>query len=240
MSQVTSVVIPSTPAGPTAPAAPTPERPAWLPEKFKDPAALAAAYTELEKKLGTPPATEPANTETKVEPVKTETPAPVIADLSKYESEFAESGKLSDESYAALAKAGHSKAVVDNYIAGQQARATAAANEVFEAVGGKDNYTQMVTWAATALAPADRDAYNAAMATGDVAKVKLAVAGLQQAYTAAHGTEPRLVGGTRGSAGVAPYDSVAQLKAAMSDPKYATDPAYRKSVEERLSRSNIL
>lgn len=32
---------------------PSSDRPGWLPEKFTDPAAMANAYTELEKKLGT-------------------------------------------------------------------------------------------------------------------------------------------------------------------------------------------
>jgi hypothetical protein len=45
------------PTGPTAPATPPaadPNRPAYLPEKFKTAEDLAKAYVELEKKLGTP------------------------------------------------------------------------------------------------------------------------------------------------------------------------------------------
>jgi hypothetical protein len=33
---------------------------------------------------------------------------------------------------------------------------------------------------------------------------------------------------------------MAQVKADMSDPKYEKDPAFRKQVEEKLSRSTII
>ena len=46
------------------------DRPEWLPEKFKDPADMAKAYSELEKKLGQPKeeaTEEPEQSETEAE-----------------------------------------------------------------------------------------------------------------------------------------------------------------------------
>ena len=36
------------------------------------------------------------------------------------------------------------------------------------------------------------------------------------------------------------FESMAQVVAAMQDPLYASDPAFRKQVEEKLSRSNVV
>jgi hypothetical protein len=36
------------------------------------------------------------------------------------------------------------------------------------------------------------------------------------------------------------YESLAQLTSAMSDPKYASDPAYRAKVAQRLTNSTVL
>ena len=201
---------------------------------------MAAAYAALETKLGgqTPPATE-----TPATPPKTETPPqtpPANVDMAKLSEEFEANGKLSDATYDALKAKGFDKGVVSNYIAGQQARAEQIRTDVFKTVGGEDKYTEMVTWAKGALTPAEANAYDEAVNSGDMAKINLAVSGLFGKYTNANGREPSLVGGTRGASGPAPFESVAQLTAAMRDSRYAKDPAYRKEVENRLAASSIL
>lgn len=55
----------------------TPERPTWLPEKFKSVEDMAKAYAELETKLGQPkPDEAPAATQKPTEKPAAETPAP--------------------------------------------------------------------------------------------------------------------------------------------------------------------
>lgn len=246
MSEVNRVQIPPTVTGPTAPApTPTPAtqtppadpaRPTWLPEKFKSVEDMAKAYGELEKRLGTTP--EPA----KQDPPKTDPPAdpkPNVADLSQYETEFAQSGKLSDESYQKLEAQGYKRDVVDRYIQGQQVMLQQFTQKAFESVGGQGKYTEMVQWAASNLNDTDKKAFNETMSTGDMAKMELAVSGLFTKYSNAVGHEPQLLGGSRGTSGPAPFESTAQLTAAMRDPRYAKDPAYRKEVESRLAASSI-
>lgn len=46
----------------------TSERPEWLPEKFENPEAMAKAYSELERKLSSPPSDPPKTEESKPEP----------------------------------------------------------------------------------------------------------------------------------------------------------------------------
>ncbi|MFZ9656653.1 MAG: capsid assembly protein, partial [Limnohabitans sp.] len=36
------------------------------------------------------------------------------------------------------------------------------------------------------------------------------------------------------------FESTAQVVEAMSDPKYQADPAFRRKVQEKLARSNVL
>ena len=53
--------------------------------------------------------------------------------------------------------------------------------------------------------------------------------------------EPNLkYGQTNTATSGARYESLAQMKADMKDPRYATDNAFRKEVEAKLSRSDIL
>jgi hypothetical protein len=99
---------------------------------------------------------------------------PPAADLSKFEKELGDTGKLSDASYAELEKLGYPKATVDNYIAGQQAVAAQLAQQVFAVVGGQDKMQQMMTWAEGSFTPAEQTAFNEAMMSGDVNKAKLA------------------------------------------------------------------
>jgi hypothetical protein len=250
---ITTVSVPPPVSGPTAPAPVTPpatttsERPAWLPEKFKSPEDMAAAYSALETKLGagqtqTPPVTDPkagqqppANDPTKTQQ---QTP-PANVDMDALSKEFAEKDKLEDTTYQALEAKGFSRKVVDNYIAGQQAIAARIQNEVYTSVGGEQNYMAMIQWAQGNLKPEEATAFDDAVTSGDMAKISFAVAGLNAKFTAANGREPSLVGGAKAPTGPAPFQSTHEVTQAMRDPRYAKDAAYRAGVEARLAASTI-
>lgn len=221
----------------------TPAAPA-IPEKFKDKSAaeIAAAYVELEKKLGSKPAETPAPTPAKTpETPAPETKVPANVDLSKYEAEFVQNGKLSDASYAELQAAGRSKTEVDSYIAGQQARNEQAAQTIFDSVGGKETYGQMIKWAATSLNAQETAAFNTAVAHADPFVAQLAVQGLAARYSKEYGSSPTLVTGSRTNTGNG-FASVAEMTAAMQDVRYKPgpkqDPAYVKQIEQRVEASN--
>jgi hypothetical protein len=234
-------------AAPVVPETPAADRPAWLPEKFASAEDFAKAYNELEKKQGTAKPAEAAKPGSLEVP---QTPADARAqvegaglDFDAVTAEFTADGKLSEATYEKLAKAGINKTVADGYIAGQQALGEQIKADVFGVVGGEDSYVDMVTWAKDNLSPEDSKAYNAVMNSGDRAQMKLAVAGLQSRYVAANGSAPSLVGGSSGQGGNVSGDvfrSVAEMTTAMKDPRYATDPAYRKDVSDKLGRSNIM
>ena len=226
----------------------SPERPSWLPEKFKSPEDMAKAYTELEKKQGAAPAAPKTETTTSPEvPADADAARTTVEqaglDFDALNTEFTKDGALSDATYEKLAKAGINRAVADSYIAGQQALANQTRTEIFGNAGGEEAYTEMVTWAKDGLSPQDIDAYNKAMNSGDMNTMKLAVDGLKARFVAANGSAPKLVGGGSSQypqANGDVYRSTAELTTAMKDPRYSSDPAYREDVRAKLARSNIM
>ena len=219
------------------------ERPEWLPEKFKSAEDMAKAYSELESKLGAPkaPAEAPAVAPTDASVADAEKAlAPSGLNLQDFNAEFAQKGELSTESYDKLAKAGYDKALVDQFIEGQRARANQFQTDIMSEVGGTEKYTEIVTWAKASLSPGEIDAYNEAVSSGNPEKAKLAAMGLDAKYTKANGSDPqRLIGGQASGSGDV-FESMAQVTAAMKDARYKEDPAYRAKVQSKLGRSNII
>lgn len=224
---------------------PAEDRPQWLPEKFKSPEDMAKAYAELESKLGGQKPTDPP-----ADPAKP--PAEIPADpnaalaekglkLQDFSEEFAKSGELSAESYDKLAKAGYDRDLVDNYIAGQQARAAQFEGSIKSEVGGDEAYVAMTEWAKSNMTPSEIAAYNAAVSSGNPDQAKLAALGLSAKYQKAVGSDPqRLLGGQGGTSSSDVFESMAQVTAAMRDPQYKADPAFRAKVQAKLGRSNVL
>lgn len=112
--------------------------------------------------------------------------------------------------------------------------------ELHGEVGGKEQFENLFKWAASGLSKSEIDAYNTVAKSGNLDAIKLAVRGMQAKFVAANGRDPQLAGGAQRQGGPQPFKSTAEVVAAMSDPRYKTDPAYNKAVTERLALSNIL
>lgn len=227
--------------------------------KFEDQAALEKAYTELEKKLGSTAKTDetkkeedkseekPASnddTKKKNENVKDQAKEVVEKaglDFDSLSEKYWENGSLDDSDYETLDKAGIPKELVDQFIAGQEAILSTTRETVFKEVGGEDNYSSMIEWARDNYKPGEIKAYDNAISGSDQAAARLAVLGLKARYEAAVGFEPtRAVSGDTSRSGGERYESIAQLQEDMRNPLYAKDSAFRKKVEQRLARSDIM
>ena len=224
----------------------TPEKPEWLPEKFKSPEDLAKAYLELEKKIGKKadePAKAPADAAKEPETPEAAKAAKEVIGVQafdEYSKEFLDSGSLSEESYQNLEAKGFGKDIVDAFIRGQQALVTGQINEVYSAVGGQESYQSMIQWAEDALSAEEISTFNDLINSGNHQQTLLAVRGLQSRYQSQN-KSPKLLGGAPATANnTQAYRSTAELVTAMSDPRYKTDPAYRRDVERRLEHSDIL
>jgi hypothetical protein len=226
-------------------------RPEWLPEKFKSPEDLAKAYGELEKKLSSrqkeeaPPEKEESNVEETKEVSEAEDNAREATkaaglDFDELSAVYWENGQLDETHYETLEKAGIPKALVDQFIAGQEAVLEATRQTVFNTVGGEDRYNSMTEWASENFSKDEIRAYNNAVNGTDRTASMMAVQGLKARFEAEVGYEPkREVRGERATASASTYRSVAELQSDMADPRYSKDPAFRKDVERKLGRSDI-
>jgi hypothetical protein len=258
MSDVSRVVVQSPPGGSEAPAAAPAQQqeqpsdqprsvPEFIPEKFRnadDPVqALAQAYAELERKQGGQQQHQ-QDPQPSAQEVRDQLQAANLS-FDEFQTELIQNGQLSPESYEKLAKSGYPKDMVDTYIAGQRALADQQRSEVLSVIGqgaeAESRFTDMADWAKKNLPQADIAAYNAAMDSGDVGQMKLAMQGLFARYSAANGIEPNLVGGagTAASSGSDVYASVQELVRDMQNPLYKKDPAFRAKVDKKLEQSNI-
>jgi len=225
-----------------------PDRPDWLPDKFQSVEDMAKAYSELERKLGSNEESEETQEQTDEDLPSPDADAAEVAnvldaaglDFDKFQQEYNETGNLTEDAYAALEEAGFPKTLVDTWIAGQQALAQDATQAVYEVAGGQEQYSEMVQWASQNLSAPEVSAFNRTIDSGDPAAMKLAVEGLSARYRSVEGTAPKLMQGNSTPSTSGAFQSVAELTAAMRDPRYNADPAYRKSVTEKLARSNVL
>lgn len=237
-----------------------PDRPAWLPSKFKTAEDLAKAYGELEKKQGggqqqqTPQTTQQPQTAEQTpndaqQQQQSQTPPSTdqqVVDMLtkagvKYDdlnAQFQKDGKLSDESYTKLAAGGFSRELVDSWIAGQNAVVQSLRAQIFAGVeGGEAKYNEMTAWAAKNFQPAEIAEFNRQV-NGGVASAKLAVSGLAARFSAAGMNEPNLVSGaTAAGADNEVYASRAEQVRDLRDPRYQTDSAFRARVEAKSLRS---
>lgn len=233
-------------------AAPAAEAPA-IPDKFKNADgtvntdALLASYTELEKKQSAPKADDTSTEEApKADPSAEQQAAQDTLkskglELEPFNAEFAKDGKLSDDSYSKLEKAGFSKSMVDTYIQGVQAMNNAAAASVADiksVAGGDEGYQNMVAWAQQSLDAAQVAEFNEAVSSGKPGIAKAAVTSLKAAYDAAEGREPSLISGGGRPSGET-FRSWTEAEVAMRDPRYGKEVTYTKEIEAKLLRSDI-
>lgn len=226
--------------------------------KFKTPEDLEKGYKALESKLGQqqePTDTQQQDTEASENADDENTGiygSAVIGavndaglDLATMQSEYDETGDLSDKSYIAMEEAGYTRSTVQAYLRGQQSIANEAqdlaeaqVSEVIGSVGGTDEYSKMMAFARS-LSQVDQDAFNAQVSTGDVRDAKLAVLDMHKRFTNEMGSEPNLLEGEKANTQADIYQSHTQLVKDMQTKAYKSDPAERQRVAQKLSRSNI-
>ena len=237
--------------------------------KYKSAEELESAYLELQKKLGESP-TEEAEPESESEyelytddgNVNYETANELYGDqlgnlfkdnnidpfaMSKHFEE--NGGKLNDEMYGQLEKAGLSKSVVDNYLDGvrnevgfnpdpaEPVLSEADVNELKGLAGGEEGYKNLMEWAGNNLGEDAAKDYDAVLATGNKSAVKFAITALLGKYEDSMGRDSKIVTGKESS--TENYRSMAEVVRDMNKPEYRTDEAYRDDVLRKLAQSNL-
>ena len=111
--------------------------------------------------------------------------------------------------------------------------------QIQASIGGTEEYQSMIQWASENLSEQEVSMYDTVMDRGDPLAMFFAVQALNARYQDAIGYDGELLTGQspRNTSDV--FRSQAELVAAMSDPRYDKDPAYRADVADKLDRSNL-
>ena len=222
--------------------------------KYSSAEELESAYLSLQKKLGQ---TEEEDYEESDEGYAEEEEsdeevfddAPAVSLINEASEEYyANDGTLSDETIERFTEmssqdlvAAYLEIQANNPQAAQQAveMSEAQVNSVQNSAGGEANYNRIVEWAASNLPNNQIDAFDSVVDSGNPAAIGIAFQGLQSQYNEANGYEGRMLQGKAPSSSGEVFRSQAELVAAMGDPRYDTDEAYRNDILTRLDNSDL-
>ncbi len=224
--------------------------------KYRDAEELDKAYINLQKKLG-----EDGEEENQVEaeqeevlPEESEESTEEFSEAAQVISSAAEEfdandGQITQETYDQLSSMS-SEDLVKAYMEVQSSAdpetseapdiSDAEVNEIKNSFGGEEAYTQVAEWAANNLDQGTIQAFDNIINNADIDTIRLAVNGLRAQYENANGYEGRMITGKAPVQSKDAFRSQAELVAAMNDPKYDNDPAYRQDVMQKLDRSKDL
>ncbi len=223
---------------------------ALLAGKYENAEQLEKAYLELQSKLGSKTneeeqeaSPEPESSEQDVDETESDVDLSFLDEL--YEQA---NGEPSEEFIDRLEKMDVSQ-LADMYV---QYRSQVESNQpqkkdftdqetkqLYNIVGGKDKYSQLVQWASKNLSKQEVSMYDAVMEKGDANAAYWAIRGLALQYLDKNGYEGKRVSGKAPTTNTASFRSQAELVQAMSDPRYDNDDAYRSDVMSKLANSDL-
>ena len=218
--------------------------------KYKNAEELEKAHLELQKKLGEraepqepvaeePKAEDAKEEEPKAEDTKEDKPEPKVLDELWNQREKG----FSDETLQNLAKTNPGELAKEylRYRESQQPKGLSDKDvtDLKAMAGGPEKYDQLVDWATKNLPEKEQQMYDAVVDRGDPLACYFALQTVMNKYENAVGVEGQLITGKAPSASTDTFRSQAELVAAMGDPRYDNDPAYRQDVISKLDRSKI-
>ena len=225
--------------------------------KYKSAEELENAYLSLQKKLGQTEEEEEVDYESTDEGYEEEEGsdeevseyAPAVNLITEASEEYyANDGQLSEETIESFSQMS-SQDLVNAYLEIQANNpqaptqgvelSEAQVNSVQNACGGEANYNAVVDWAASNLTDEAINAFDSVVDSGNPTAISIAFKGLQNEYNEANGYEGRMLQGKAASSAGEAFRSQAELVAAMGDPRYDTDEAYRDDILRKLDASDL-
>ena len=113
------------------------------------------------------------------------------------------------------------------------------AEYLMDMVGGDKAYKSMIDWAGQNFSKEEISMYDGVMESGNADAIFFAVQALQARYNDNVGSDGQLLTGKGAENTDDSFKSQAELVAAMSDPRYDRDPAYRQDLMRRLENSDV-
>lgn len=224
------------------------EQESLLAGKFKDAEELENAYIELQKRFSKgerdqPVDEEPEESQEEVEP-EDEEELPIEGNLLEALWESAASGEIPQELTEQFKQMSQEEILglyLDQRIEAEKQKNLSAdtVEGLKNSVGGSEQYQQLVGWAAENLPEEQINLYDQVMSNGDPAAMWFAIQALNFAYRETVGYDGELLTGKPAQNSGDVFRSQAEVVRAMRDPRYDSDPAYRKDVSDKLERSNL-
>ena len=207
--------------------------------KYKSVQDLEKGYLEAQKMLGE------RSSEQETDEEEQEPSEYLPTDyLNAAASEYGEYGELSEETLNQLTSLS-SEELIAAYIDTQTNQSPQGVElserqvqSIKQSVGGDQEYDALIGWAGENLDSSSIDAFDSLVESGNEKAIELAVAGLYSMYEAPNGSDGQMISGKAPLSNGETFRSQAEVVAAMSDPRYDRDPAYRDEVIAKLERSN--
>ena len=211
--------------------------------KYKNAEELEKGYLELQQKLSNKEEEEPAEEQAEAveETEYEETVLDRIWEEATTQEEF--SPELTEE-ISKMSSTDLANMYLDYRQANEGAEpqvnrdfSEADIKELKGVVGGEANYANMIDWAQKSLNEQEVQMFDAVMQRGDPLSAFFAVRSLAYAYNDAVGYDGNMVQGKAPRQSNDQFRSQQEVVAAMGDPRYENDPAYRRDIMEKLERS---
>lgn len=190
-----------------------------------------------------PPKEEPVNEDKKLEDVDTSDDAQVADflgnkgfDLEKLQEEFNQYGDITPETREALAKIGITEEILDGYIEGRIAIVEKQMNEIADYIGGQEAYESIRNWAKENLSEKEKAAIDK---IHDPDGIKCVLDGLKARMEASDGVIPQQLTGEGTNVSSDLFESLAEMQAAIRDPRYSKDEAYREKIAKKITASRV-
>lgn len=160
----------------------------------------------------------------------------------KIVGEYAQNGRLSDESYDKLQKAGIPRSMIDSYCAGQEALYALWVDHVQAIAGGEKAYGDLMRYASQHMNDREKEAYDQAVNSGDISRAKSAVQALMYQYEKDNPRDGYTYEGrpSGNSAPVKGFATPEEAYAMQEDPRMYTDPQFQKLFQQRLMKTAFL
>ena len=210
--------------------------------KYKNAEELEKGYLELQQKLSNNKEEAPAE-----EPQAESTEEPAEDSILERMWDEATSGSEFSQELTEELEGMSAKELANMYLDYRQAnQANPPENRDFSAeeitqlkgiVGGDANYTNMIDWAQKSKNEQEVTMFDQVMQRGDPLAAFFAVRSLAYAYNDAVGYDGNMVQGKAPRQNTDQFRSQAEVVAAMGDPRYENDPAYRRDIMDKLERS---
>tara|TARA_X000000368_G_scaffold359242_1_gene302491 strand:+ start:97 stop:873 length:777 start_codon:yes stop_codon:yes gene_type:complete len=210
--------------------------------KYKDPKDLEKAYAELEKKLGEKSDRDSEEVESEIE-TEPEEPNDIPSNILDELWEEGQNKNLTKETFDKIQKMNP----IDVAKLAMQSRQQGSNREFTEndvqqiqgLVGGKENYSNLLSWALDNLPEQEVDMFNSVMDIGNPLAAYFAVQSMALKYSDMSGRDGELIKGKAPKSTSDVFKDQTELIEAQNDPRYATSEAYQEEILQKLARSNI-